>query len=172
MDLKRINLLLERYWNCVSTIEEEEELKAFFNSGRVPARMQKAAALFRYFAQQKQAGLDEKFDQTVLARIKQQQAPAAISTYSPWKNYLRVAAVILVIITASLVFRMEYWEGEKPPTLLVEDTYKTPEEAYAETKKAFLLIAEKLHTGRKQAERISILSKAENKIKQPKKIEQ
>jgi hypothetical protein len=49
--------------------------------------------------------------------------------------------------------------------LLAEDTYKTPEEAYAETKKAFLLIAEKMNSGRKQAEKISILNQAENKIK-------
>ena len=169
MDLKRINILLERYWNCVSTVAEEEELKAFFNSNEVPAELQDSAALFRYFEQQKQARLDEKFAAEVLAKIKEQKAPVVSKISQPWQNYLRVAAVVLVIITSSLVFRMEFWEGEEAPTLLVEDTYKTPEEAYAETKKAFLLIAEKLNSGRKQAERISILSEAENKVRRKKK---
>jgi hypothetical protein len=81
---------------------------------------------------------------------------------------MRVAAVILVVLAASFVFRMEYWQDEPPPILLV-DTYKTPEEAYAETKKAFMLIAEKMNSGRKQAEKISILNQAENKIKKEEK---
>jgi hypothetical protein len=46
MDLSRIEKLLERYWNCVSTVEEEEELRAFFNgkSGNdLPDELKEAA---------------------------------------------------------------------------------------------------------------------------------
>ena len=59
---------------------------------------------------------------------------------------MRVAAAVLVVLAASFVFRMEFWQDEKPKLLLVEDTFETPEEAYAETKKAFLLIAEKMNS--------------------------
>ena len=40
---------------------------------------------------------------------------------------------------------------------------------HAETKKAFMLIAEKMNSGRKQTEKIGILNQAENKIKKEKK---
>jgi hypothetical protein len=64
---------------------------------------------------------------------------------------------------------MEFLDGDKPKMLLVEDTFKSPEEAYEETKKAFLLIAEKMNTGRVQAQKIGALNEAEEKIKNEEK---
>lgn len=168
MDLERVKILLERYWNCVSTIEEEEELKTFFNSSEVPEDLVESANLFKYYQTQKQATLDTKFDNEIIEKIKEQKSPVVRKLNLSFQNYMRVAAVILVVLTASFVFRMEFWQDEPPPTLLV-DTYKTPEEAYAETKKAFMLIAEKMNSGRKQTEKIGILNKAENKIKKEEK---
>ena len=165
MDLNRVELLLERYWNCVSTVEEENELKALLSSNDIPAELKDSAALFRYFEQQQQATLDEKFTREIVAKIKHQQPPVVMKINRNIRNYMRVAAAVLVILAASFVFRMEFWQGEKPTMLLVEDTFQTPEEAYAETKKAFMLIAEKMNSGRKQAQKIGIMNEAENKIK-------
>ena len=165
MDLNRVKILLERYWNCVSTVEEENELKLLFNSNDVPDELKESAALFKYFEQQKQATLNEKFNEEIIEKIKLQQSPTVIKINRGLQNYMRVAAAILVILGASFIFRMEFWQGEKPKLLLVEDTFQTPEEAYAETKKAFMLIAEKMNSGRKQAQKISIMNKAESKIK-------
>ena len=169
MDLNRIELLLERYWNCVSTVEEENELKTLFNSNDVPDEFKDSAMLFKYFEQQKQTTLDDKFDDEIIEKIKQQTSPTVRKINSNFKNYMRVAAAVLVILAASFVFRMEFWQGNKPTMLLVEDTFKTPEEAYAETKKAFMLIAEKMNSGRKHAQKISVLNQAENKIKKEEK---
>jgi hypothetical protein len=165
MDLNRVEILLERYWNCVSTVEEENELKLLFNSNDVPDELKESAALFKYFEQQKQATLNEKFNEEIIEKIKLQQSPTVIKINRGLQNYMRVAAAVLVILAASFIFRMEFWQGEKPKLLLVEDTFQTPEEAYAETKKAFMLIAEKMNSGRKQAQKISIMNKAESKIK-------
>ena len=165
MDLNRVEILLERYWNCVSTVEEENELKLLFNSNDVPDELKESAALFNYFELQKQATLNEKFNEEIIEKIKLQQSPTVIKINRGLQNYMRVAAAILVILGASFIFRMEFWQGEKPKLLLVEDTFQTPEEAYAETKKAFMLIAEKMNSGRKQAQKISIMNKAESKIK-------
>ena len=165
MDLDRVEILLERYWNCVSTVEEENELKLLFNSNDVPDELKESAALFNYFEQQKQATLNEKFNEEIIEKIKLQQSPTVIKINRGLQNYMRVAAAVLVILAASFIFRMEFWQGEKPKLLLVEDTFETPEEAYAETKKAFMLIAEKMNSGRKQAQKISIMNKAESKIK-------
>jgi hypothetical protein len=165
MDLDRVKILLERYWNCASTIEEENELRVLLNSEDVPSELEESAALFKYFESQRQTTLDNKFDDAIVDKIKHQKTPILRSLNSGLQNYMRVAAAVLVIIAASLVFRMEMWQGDRPSNLLVEDTYKTPEEAYEETKRAFMLIAEKMNSGRKQAEKIGILNKAENKIK-------
>ena len=165
MDLNRVEILLERYWNCVSTVEEENELKLLFNSKDVPDELKDSATLFKYFERQKGATLDENFNQDIIEKIKLQKTPVIRKINSRFRNYMQVAAAVLVILAASFVFRMEFWQGEKPKLLLVEDTFQTPEEAYAETKKAFMLIAEKMNSGRKQAQKISIMNKAENQIK-------
>ena len=165
MDLSRIEILLERYWDCVTTVEEEEELRNFFKRNEVPKEMQEAASLFNYFELQRSATLDDRFDQDIIEKINDQKQPATRSFNLNVKNYLKVAAVMTGIITASVIFKMEFFNGDKSKMLMVEDTFKTPEEAYEETKKAFLLIAEKMNTGRVQTQKIGALNEAEEKIK-------
>ena len=169
MDLSRVEKLLERYWNCVTTVEEEEELRNYFKGDNVPEKMAESAALFRYFEAQRSITLDKKFDKQVLENIKDQKNPVMRTLNQNLTNYLKVAAILAGVVTASFIFRMEFWEGDKPKMLLVEDTFKTPEEAYEETKKAFLLIAEKMNSGREQAQKIGSLNEAEEKIKNEEK---
>jgi len=172
MDSKRIDLLIERYWNCVSTQEEEAEIKAFFNNKKaIPAHLEKTAPLFQYFSQKATIKmLDSEFDNILIEQLKNSSLPKGKfqKLEQTFQNYMKVAAAIALIIATSFVFRMEVWQGDKPQLLLVEDTYKNPEEAYAETKKALLLIASKMNHGKKEAEKISMFSKAESKIKRSK----
>ena len=75
MDLSRINLLLERYWNCVTTVEEEDELRSFFNDNDVPEELKEAASLFKYFELQRSATLDDKFNKEVISKIEREKKP-------------------------------------------------------------------------------------------------
>jgi len=167
MDSKRIDLLLERYWNCVSTQEEEAEIKAYFNSNvEFPAHLKSTAPLFQYFTKEGEVKMPDKaFDEALLEKLKQQPKGKVKKLEQSFQNYMKVAAVIALVIATSFVFRMEVWQDDKPELFLVEDTFKTPEEAYAETKKALMLIASKMNHGKKEVQKISILSKAESKIK-------
>ncbi len=167
MDSKRIDLLLERYWNCVSTQEEEAEIKAFFNSAaEVPSHLKSTAPLFQYFTKEGDIKmLDKAFDDNLIEKLEQQPKGKIRTLEQSFQNYMKVAAAIALVIATSFMFRMEVWQGDKPALLLVEDTYKNPEEAYAETKRALMLIASKMNHGKKEVQKISILSKAESKIK-------
>lgn len=173
MDSKRIDLLLERYWNCVSTQEEETELRNYFNStSDIPEHLAHAAPLFQYFQKEAQIKLeDPRFNDELLKAVKLREQPTGKvrKLEQSFQNFMKVAAAIVLVIATSFIFRMEIWQGEKPELLLVEDTFKTPEEAYKETKKALMLIASKLNHGKKEVQKISMLSKAEAKIKGDKK---
>ena len=48
MDYKYINQLLERYWNCETSLEEEGILRAFFSQKDVPAELRQYQPLFAY----------------------------------------------------------------------------------------------------------------------------
>ena len=46
MDYKYIEQLLERYWQCETSLEEESELRSFFSEEEVPAHLLRYKELF------------------------------------------------------------------------------------------------------------------------------
>ena len=56
MDYKYIEQLLERYWQCETSLEEESELRAFFSKGEIPAHLLQYRDLFVYQQVQRDIG--------------------------------------------------------------------------------------------------------------------
>ena len=76
MDYKYITQLLDRYWKCETTLEEEEILKAFFCQIDVPAELSKYKDLFTYEqVELKSDVLGDDFDQKIMSMI---QGPAPV----------------------------------------------------------------------------------------------
>ena len=67
MDYKYIEQLLDRYWACETSEEEERILKAFFSQKDVPAALVRYRALFVYETEQCAAStLGDDFDRRVM----------------------------------------------------------------------------------------------------------
>lgn len=77
MDYKYIEQLIERYFECSTTVAEERILKAFFSQNEVPAHLQQYADLFSYEDMEAKGDvLDDTFDQRVLDRLDREgEAP-------------------------------------------------------------------------------------------------
>lgn len=72
MDYKYIEILIERYFNCETTLEEERILKAFFHQEEVPDALRQYANIFAFEAADRNNALhqlDDNFDQRVLDRL-------------------------------------------------------------------------------------------------------
>ena len=70
MDSRQVESLLEKYWNCETSLEEEKQLKAFFASENVPPSLKETAELFSYFENQRQRPLaDGSFDANILKKL-------------------------------------------------------------------------------------------------------
>ena len=70
MDYKYINQLLERYWRCETTLEEEQILRSFFSQTDVPEDLRKYRTLFLYEqTQPKTCRLGEDFDERMMSLI-------------------------------------------------------------------------------------------------------
>ncbi|MEE1270773.1 MAG: pyruvate ferredoxin oxidoreductase, partial [Prevotellamassilia sp.] len=67
MDYKYIEQLLERYWNCETSLEEEQILRTFFNQKEVPAHLARYQELFMFEKAQQDVSLGEDFDEKLLA---------------------------------------------------------------------------------------------------------
>ena len=61
MDYKDIEQLLERYWQCETSVEEESVLRDFFSREEVPAHLLRYKNLFVYQQVQQEVGLGEDF---------------------------------------------------------------------------------------------------------------
>lgn len=102
MDYKYIEQLLERYWNCQTSLEEEAILKAFFCQDKVPAGLEKYKSLFAYAAtEQKADKLGDDFDERMMELIDE---PAVVNAkIVPFRQRLaplfKAAAVVAIILT-------------------------------------------------------------------------
>src|SRR5579864_8609997 len=99
MDSKPIEALLEKYWNAETTLEQEQELREFFQGDEVPENLNEAAILFRYFENEKSKKLNEKFDADVTKKVQQRRG-GKIIPMTNWFRVARVAAGIAVVVAA------------------------------------------------------------------------
>jgi hypothetical protein len=99
MDYKYIEQLLERYWQCETTLQEEAILRTFFSQDDVPAELEQYKALFA--AQQHEEILGDDFDARILAMVGQEAEPKAkvVTLTSRLMPLFRAAAVVAIILT-------------------------------------------------------------------------
>ena len=62
MDYKYIEQLLDRYWECHTSEEEEQILRSFFAQKDVPAHLAKYASLFAFVKEAQEEHLSADFD--------------------------------------------------------------------------------------------------------------
>jgi hypothetical protein len=164
MDYDRINILLEKYWECETSLEEEKELRAFFATNQ-EGPWAKEAALFRYFEETRNSGkLGEFFDHRILEEItKQEKIQGKGKTRSLWMNIGKVAAVIIILVSAVTVSVIDF--NEKKAVISEIDTFDDPKKAFEETKRTLMLISQSMGSGKKQVEKIKIFNEAQETIK-------
>ena len=98
MDSDYIEQLLERYWRCETSVEEEAQLRSFFSSGDVPAHLLRYKDLFVYQEFLRQDGLGEDFDRKVLAQIEAPVVKARRMTLILRFMPLAKAAAVIALI--------------------------------------------------------------------------
>jgi len=162
MDSKNIEALLEKYWNAETTLEQEQELRAFFQSANVPENLKDAATLFRYFEAEKSKKLNENFDAVVTKKI-QQRHDGKIVQMTNWFRVARIAAGIVVVV-ASVYLIAKDARNRDSATKEITDTESDPKLAFEETKKALLMISKNFNKAQREASKINLLNEAEQKI--------
>ena len=114
MDYKYIEQLLERYWECTTSLEEENILRTFFRQKDVPASLLQYKALFTYEQTQKEEEvLSEEFDRKMMEMINEPTTVKArtIRLTQRLMPLFKAAAVVAIILTlgnaAQVAFNQE-----------------------------------------------------------------
>ena len=116
MDYKYIEQLLERYWQCETTLQEEAILRAFFSQPDIPEALQKYQSLFAYELQREDA-LGDDFDNRILEMIGE-EAPKAktVTLTSRLMPLFRAAAIVAIVLTLGNAAQAPWnygWEDPK-----------------------------------------------------------
>lgn len=137
MDYSYIEQLLERYWNCATTAEEEEILRAFFRQSEVPENLRRYKALFCYEdAAARKPSLGAGFDRRLLAAVEAERPvsarrrPLRLRLRPLWRSVACVAVVVMLVNAVQHSFSPApepVWDYN--PDSYV-DTYRDPQVAY------------------------------------------
>lgn len=151
MDYKYIEQLVQRYWDCLTSPEEEQILRTFFSQEHVPAELARYKSLFEYEQKQSEERLSDDFDQRLLAEVGivddvPQQPRRTQVRHVTLANRLRplyraAAAVAIVTLLGTAVQhsfapRTDEVAGWDYNQSAYKDTYRDPQKAYEAGMKA------------------------------------
>ena len=119
MDYKYIEQLLERYWECETSLQEEEILRSFFSQDNVPGSLLQYKALFTYEQTQKQTEvLGDDFDDR-MAKLVAEQQPVKARTVSLTQRlmpFFKAAAIVAIILTLGNALQVAFVQ-DAPSTI-------------------------------------------------------
>jgi len=126
MDYKYIEQLLERYWACETTLEEEQILRTFFSQENVPVSLLPYKDLFTYEqAEVEGTCLGDDFDRMMLEQVGE-VAPVKARTISlaqRLKPLFKAAAIVAIILTLGNAMQVAMQPGE-PANIANADGYE------------------------------------------------
>jgi hypothetical protein len=155
MESKRIEELLNRYWNCETSLEEEAQLREYFQGGTIPEEHKEAAALFRYFHNSRNTSVDVDF------KPASQNKEGKVVTFV--KYSLRIAAGVSVLVVASWFIKNEMDKQAIAEQRELQEQREI-ELAFEQTKKALMMISENFGKAEQEAKKINLFNKAQEEI--------
>lgn len=114
MDSEYIEQLLERYWKCETSLEEEGQLRIFFNGSNVPEHLLRYKDLFVYQQFQQHEHLGEDFDARVLAEVEAPVVKAKRLTLAArFMPLFKAAAVVAVVLSLGNAMQHSFFSDVK-----------------------------------------------------------
>lgn len=147
MESQRINILLDKYFEAATTLEEENELINYFNSGNVDEKLKSYASFFaglKQFSSEDTADLSEELMNHILQSEKKK------------KIQLRLRTGIITAIAASVIVGLLAVNFIGNQTHF-RDTYKNPDQAYVQAYKTLEFVAGKYNKGVAGLEKVNRL---------------
>lgn len=137
MELANIEILVEKYLNAATTLQEEQMLQEYFTSNDVAPHLQQYSIMFSYFKQSK----NETFTKTI--QLKPEK------TKKNWK-WLSVAASVALLFTA-FIGNQKYQEHQQ-------------RKQFAQIKEALQLVAVNLNKGNDAIGQLATYNTTVNKV--------
>lgn len=159
-----IRELLLKFWDGKTSLEEEKNIKAFFQYNEVGEDLQEDKVYFELVRQNENIVLDEDFDRIIMDKIDKKSG-GVVRTMN-YRSVYRIAATILIIIGIAALSWFMNNEDDKQIAETVDQ--EEVQKAFDETKEALLLMSSKLNKGGNHTMLLGKFNEAENVIKKEK----
>lgn len=146
MELDRIEILIEKYFDGETSIAEENKLQRYFSSSDVAQHLEQYIPVFGYFSQAK----TQEFTHKLPLQSKKRKNVAWLSI-----------AASFVILSGIATF---IYTNEKPTVQGDLGTYDDPQIALAETQKALTLVSQKINVGIGSVSYVDEYEQSKNKV--------
>lgn len=146
MNYEKINMLLEKYWDAETSIEEENELKHYFSGADVHPDHEEYADLFIYFKQVKESSISlEKAMAKVNDELKNSVGGFTSAKVMPMRKWALSIAASLIMIFGAISIWENYSKASTPSFASVE--IENPDEALEVTLEALAYLGGKMKKG-------------------------
>jgi len=161
MDYKTAKILIDKYWNCETSLEEEDQLRSYILQNNLPEEFKKYQDLFRFYSDERTKELSQDFDEKMLNLVRKKHKKSS-QRYLNWMY--KVAAAVLLILSF-FVINERFIRVKDQAKKVVEDTFSDPEKALEETKKVLFFVSQKLNKGKEEVSRLNKFKKAEDVVR-------
>jgi len=167
MTIKEVYILMEKYFDGSTSLEEEKKLRNFFSnsSNNLPDDLKNYKMLFSRNDSETIPVLDSNFTEDMWNKMNPNKPKSKVVSFNAFKRVLIAAASIILIISV-------YQWYSKPPnkqfTAAHNQKEMTKQEAFLATKQVLVFVSVKLNEGRQPMKNIGCFHKFQNVIKKNK----
>ncbi|MFD2890783.1 hypothetical protein ACFS5J_02015 [Flavobacterium chuncheonense] len=143
MELKQVEILLEKYFEGETSLSEEKQLKAYFTSDNIATHLEQYKPLFVSFQEQKEI----QFTKSLPLQPRKQKNV----------KWIGIAAGFVVLFGIATFYNKHYVESDL-------GTFEDPQEAFIATQKALELVSEQVNYGVEGVAVLQEFEQSKNKI--------
>ena len=119
MDYSFIDKLLERYWQCATSLEEEEMLKAFFRQKEIQQRFEQYRSLFNYEDLAASEHLGADFVEKMIRMVEQPVVRARRIPFAVrFRPFFKAAAAVAIVLTLGNAAQHSFKNNDTTASLL------------------------------------------------------
>jgi hypothetical protein len=129
MESNRIEILIEKYFQGETSIEEENELKEYFSSSKISPNLEQYTSVFNYFSNEKH----QIFEPILELKSRNRNS-----------KWMAIAASIIVFLGIGIYTYFSIGNSNQNQDL---GTFDNPEAAFIETQKALSILSSNINIG-------------------------
>lgn len=163
MDPKKIKILLEKYYNGKSTLDEELILREYFSTATIDEELIEEKDIFLYQVQENKYLNDiPDISDEIWSSLNKNTNEINKKNIKSGYFYLKIAASIIIVAGSYFLLKNQVFNSRQ--NINFTDTYNNPELAYQEAKKTLLFVSTMLNNGTAHLEPIEKIAKGTQEL--------